>query len=295
VLRLLRPIHGLTAAAERISSGRMEDLGHPLPLSGRGDELEKLTTAFNQMSARLKESFQQIHQFTLHASHELKTPLTVLRASLERELTAQHQTGALPDAPQTNETRLDEIFRMTKIVDGLSLLTRADAELVKIETTNVPLHELVRDLRDDLEALAEAKRITITLRQCDAINLLADRHRLRQLLLILADNAVKYNVLEGHITLDLKRRPTMAEFRIANSGPHISSESATHVFERFYRGDRSGGRTEEGCGLGLSIAQSLVELHHGTITFTSTPTANIITVQLPIPTPEMEDYAAADI
>jgi signal transduction histidine kinase len=302
VLRMLRPINGLTAAAERISLGRFEELGNPLPLTGRGDELEKLTIAFNHMSERLRESFQQIHNFTLHASHELKTPLTVLRASLERELTSN-------DSPEGRmevlETRLDEIARLTKIVDGLALLTRADADLVQLSLETVTLHELVRELRDDLEVLADGKELRISLARCDEIALTADRHRLRQLLLILADNAVKYNTLGGEIRLELVATPTTAEFRIKNTGPHLSENTVSHVFERFFRGDRSAGRSVDGCGLGLSIAQSIVALHHGTIHFRSDPDGNTITVSLPgltskaAPKPEpaieAEDLAAGMI
>jgi signal transduction histidine kinase len=290
VLRMLRPIDGLTAAAERISSGRLDELGHPLPLTGRGDELDKLTAAFNRMSERLHQSFLQIHNFTLHASHELKTPLTVLRASLERELTNPEPREA---RPEILETRLDEIFRLTKIVDGLALLTRADADLVTLALEPVALHELVREVRDDLEVLADGKNLRISLHPCEEITLSADRHRLRQLLLILADNAVKYNVPNGEVHLSLKSTPTAAEFVIQNSGPHLSKDSAEHVFERFYRGDRSAGRTVDGCGLGLSIAQSLVELHRGKIYFTSGPELNTVKVTLPRASDTSEDIASA--
>lgn len=290
VLRMLRPVDGLRAAAERISAGRFDELGQPLPLTGRGDELDKLTAAFNRMSARLRESFEQIHNFTLHASHELKTPLTVLRASLERELTA----GSQPEFRQdVLETRLDEISRLTKIVDGLALLTRADADMVTLSKDFVAVHELVRELRDDLEVLTDGKDIQIHLDHCDEIFLETDRHRLRQLLLIIADNAIKYNTSPGSIRLQLVAQPNAVEFQIANTGAHLPAETAEHVFERFYRGDRSAGRTVEGCGLGLSIAKSIVELNGGTISFTSD--ANLNTVKFSIPRPVGEVDSAAHI
>ncbi len=292
VLRMLRPINGLTAAAERISEGRLEELGQPLPLTGRGDELDKLTAAFNHMSERLHQSFQQIHDFTLHASHELKTPLTVLRASLEREMTSSEvETNRM----ETLETRLDEIARMTKIVDGLALLTRADADLVQPILEPVALHEVVRELRDDTEALSDGLHLQVILDRCDPITLMADRHRLRQLLLILADNAVKYNHQDGSIHLQLMATPAGAEFKITNTGPFLAEKTSNQVFQRFFRGDRSAGRTVDGCGLGLSIARSLVELHRGTISFISTAEGNTVTVLLPMAVGGLEGAAANQI
>ncbi len=289
VHRMLRPITGLTEAAQRISTGRMEELGHPLPLTGRGDELDRLTIAFNQMSDRLRESFAQIHHFTLHASHELKTPLTVLRASVERELT--NSPISTPHA-DVLATRLDEIGRMTKIVDGLSMLTRADADLLKLTLEPVALHVLVREVADDLEALADGLHLQITIHPCEEITLSADRHRLRQLLLILGDNAVKYNQPHGSIRLQLEVAVGMAIFTITNTGPLVDEPVAARVFDRFYRGDHSAGRTVDGCGLGLSIARSLVELHHGQIEFISNAAGNTVRVELPRRMSASEDVAA---
>ena len=276
--RVLSPIERLTDAADRMSRGNLNDIREPLPLTGRQDELDTLTTSFNRMSERVGLSFQQIREFTLHASHELKTPLTVLRASLERELA---QTEDSDPRHESLLTRLDEISRLTKIVDGLSMLTRADASMLDNACDQVALHELVRDLIEDLGALAESEKLEISVDRCDEITLIGDRHRLRQLLLILADNAVKYNRPGGWIKVSLSVRPTEIQFTIRNSGNAVPPEHCESVFDRFFRGDRAASRTIGGCGLGLSIAKSIVEAHKGTITFRSSQDDNQIQVNLP--------------
>jgi len=272
----LSPIAGLTRATEKITA---QNLGERLARTHNGDELDQLTGVFNSMLARLDDSFNRIREFTLHASHELKTPLTVLRGETETALRDETLSEAERDRAAS---QLDELQRLTRIVDGLTLLAKADAGQVALNLETVRLDELVRDNFADLQILAEPSGIKVSLEACEEITVRGDRHRLRQLLLNLADNAIKYNEPQGVVTMSLRRSGNMAEFLIANTGKGIPPEMLPRVFDRFFRGDAAHGNTVDGCGLGLSIAQWIVSAHGGKIQIASVPgQSTIVTVQLP--------------
>jgi len=276
--KALAPVAALTQAAGRINE---QSLNQQLPRSGNGDELDQLTEVFNGMTARLDGSFQRVRQFTLHASHELKTPLTVIRGELESAL-REEKTGAPPQAARLL-SQIDEIDRLARIVDGLTLLTKADAGQVVLHREPVQLDELVRESYADANILAHPSGVRVSLSDCQPAAILGDRHRLRQLLLNLNDNAVKYNQPGGTVAISLARAGTAAELRIANTGPGLAAELQPRVFERFFRGDASHNRAVEGCGLGLSIAQWIVHAHGGTIQFASQPNQlTTVTVRLPL-------------
>jgi signal transduction histidine kinase len=267
----------LTEAVEKIHE---RNLAAPLPRTGNGDELDRLTEVFNAMTARLDGSFQRIREFTLHASHELKTPLTILRGELETALT-ENQPG--PAQRERLASQIDEIERLTKIVDGLTLLTKADAGQIALKCEPLRLDELVRESFADAKILAQPQKIEARLDACDEITVIGDRHRLRQLLLNLADNAVKYNRPGGTVDFSLRRDGKSAELKITNTGTGLAKELQPRVFERFFRGDASHNHTIEGCGLGLSIAQWIVTAHHGEIHFTSEPDKlTTVSVRLPL-------------
>lgn len=273
----LAPVAGLTLAAEKISA---HNLSERLPRTRSGDEFDRLTVVFNDMLARLDDSFNRIREFTLHASHELKTPLTVLCGETE---TALRDASLSPAERERFVSQLDELQRLTRIVDGLTLLAKADAGQVTLKLEPVRLDELVRDNFADAQILAESQGIQVELTSCEEITVRGDRHRLRQLLLNLADNAVKYNQPQGEVVMKLQRLPGMAEFSITNTGPGIPPESLPRVFDRFYRGDPAHGNEVEGCGLGLSIARWIVSAHTGTIQIESKPAPlTTVTVRLPL-------------
>lgn len=263
--RAFGPVAALTQAAEKIHE---RNLSEQLPRSGNGDELDRLTEVFNAMTARLDGSFQRIREFTLHASHELKTPLTILRGELE---TALHAEPSSAEQKERLASQIDEIERLTKIVDGLSLLTKADAGQIALKCEPVRLDELVRESFADAKILASPHNIEVRLDQCDEATVTGDRHRLRQLLLNLADNAVKYNRPGGMVTFALRRDGATAVLQIANTGAGLTPDLQLRVFERFFRGDSSHNNAVEGCGLGLSLAQWIVTAHRGEINFASEP------------------------
>ena len=274
--RALAPIAKLTATVEKIHE---HNLSEKISRTRNGDELDRLTEVFNAMTGRLDESFHRIREFTLHASHELKTPLTVLRGETETALRDENISAA---ERERATSQLEELRRLTQIVDGLTLLAKADAGLVTLTLEPLRLDELVRDCFADLQILAEPQQIKVELEACAEISVRGDRHRLRQLLLNLADNAVKYNQPQGRVTMSLRRAENIAEFKITNTGAGIPPEMLPRVFDRFFRGDSAHGSAVEGCGLGLSIAQWVVSAHHGKIQIVSEPTQpTIVTVQLP--------------
>lgn len=272
--RTLAPMDRLTKAIERIHA---DNLHEPLPHDGTQDEADQLTAAFNAMTARLDGVIQQIREFTLHASHELKTPLTIMRGELETALQR-------PDTPQreTFESLLDEVERLARIVDGLTLLTKADAGQVQLEWEPVPLAELLQECFEDAQILAEPVSVNITLLESADLYTVGDRHRLRQLLLNLTDNAIKYNQPGGTITMALRPAGDEAEIQITNTGPGIPAELQPRVFDRFVRGADARSRGIEGCGLGLAIGQWIATAHCGTLQLTSTP-GQLTTATLRLP------------
>jgi heavy metal sensor kinase len=275
--RAMAPVTALTGAVEKIHA---QNLGEKIPRTNNGDELDRLTEVFNATLARLDDAFNRIREFTLHASHELKTPLTVLRGETE---TALRDEALSPAERERAASQLDELQRLTRIVDGLTLLAKADAGQVALNLETVRLDELVRDNFADLQILAEPHGIRVVLETCEEVSVRGDRHRLRQLLLNLADNAVKYNQPQGTVTMNLRRGGAMAMFSLANTGAGILPEILPRVFDRFFRGDAAHGNTVEGCGLGLSIAQWIVSAHGGKIEIASVP-AQSTTVTLHLPT-----------
>ncbi len=275
--RALAPVAALTAAAERVHEGNLRTR---IPRTGSGDELDRLTEVFNGMTARLADSFQRIHEFTLRASHELKTPLAVLRGGCETTLREQSLSTEQRDHLLGE---IDEIDRLAKIVDGLTLLTKADASLIALKDEPVPLDTLVRDACADGEILAQPHGISLSIAHCDAATVRGDHHRLRQVLLNLTDNAVKYNHPGGTVTLALRRSGATAELTITNTGPGIPPGQQPRLFEPFFRGDTAPAHALDGCGLGLAICRWLITAHRGTIAITSVPgTLTTATVRLPL-------------
>ena len=281
--RTISPVIALTRAAERMNE---HNLGAPLARTGNGDELDRLTEVFNAMTTRLNSAFARLREFTLHASHELKTPLTVMHGELEDWLLdqplSQEQRGRV-------ESLLDEVQRLAKIVDSLTLLTKADAGQIVLAREPVRLDELVREAQADAESLGRSVRVLAILGACDPAIVLGDRHRLRQLLLNLCDNAVKYNEPGGRVGLDLRCSGARAEVRIANTGRGIPAQVLPRIFDPFFRGDASHSQVVEGCGLGLSIARWIVGAHGGTLDIDSEPgglTTAIVELPVAVGTPQ---------
>lgn len=277
--RTLAPIDDLALRVEKLHAGNLDQR---LPSAGGDDEVSRLTATFNAMSERLERAFRRIHEFTLQTSHELKTPLTVMRVELENCLAA----GEAGPHRQRFLSLLDEVQRLTRIVDGLALLGKGDIGLVGIERQPVAWERLVAECFEDLQVLAEDRGLEARLEACEPAPLLGDADRLKEVLLNLADNAVKYNQPGGFVRMALHRRDDHAELTLTNSGPGIPAAMQERIFDRFVRGSDghpAGGTARDGCGLGLAICRWIVRAHGGSIRVESTeggPTT--FTVILPV-------------
>ncbi len=263
VRQSLRPIETLTHALEKTNAN---NLSEAVPRSGNGDEMDRMAAVFNTMKSRLDASFTQARQFTLNASHELKTPLTIMHATLEKML----RDDLLPSTHREDiASMIEEVQRLSTIVGQLTFLAKADAGLLPDAHDPVSLDELVQDVAEDALILAAAPAISVTLQTCEPVTVLADRMRLRQLLLNLADNAVKHNFQGGSVVIDLTKNDDHAQLTITNTGTVLSKASQGRVFERFFRGEAAQASHVEGSGLGLSIAYSIAQAHGGTLTLTT--------------------------
>jgi len=277
----MKPVDEIAAAADRITAERLDQR---LPVSGVRDEIGRLTEVLNRMINRLQGSFEQARRFSADASHELKTPLTILRGELESVL----HSGELPDvAEKALLDLLDETGRLEHIVEGLLLLSQADSGRLQVGEDVVGLTDLIEELTDDLEILAERDGITAELKVAPAVLVNGSAQFLRQLVLNLCDNAIKYNRSGGKVRCELSTTQEMAVVRISNTGDEISPEHRERIFDRFYRAESSRARALSGGGqgLGLSICREIVRAHGGSLTIEpSEPGWNVFQFTLPLHT-----------
>ena len=274
--RSLAPVVRLTEAAEHIHE---DSLHRRLPLRGTGDELDRLTSVLNDMTGRLETSFARVREFTLHASHELKTPLTILRSGFEQSLGRTDVSDPLRDQIIN---WMDEVDRLNRVVSGLTLLTQADAGQVALIREEVALADLLRDAASEAEILGQSLAISVIVEIEECVVVFADRHRLRQLLLNLTDNAVKYNNEKGYVRYALRKVREQALIIVESGGRGIPEAELPHIFDRFYRSSASRGGGMDGVGLGLSICQWIAEAHGGEISATSQPDHTVLTLRLPL-------------
>jgi two-component system heavy metal sensor histidine kinase CusS len=274
--KALAPMDRLRRATDAVTAERLDQR---LPVLNPQDELGRLTKTINAMIARLERSFAEVRRFTADASHELRTPLTVLRTEVEVALAqplspAQHRE-VLGDI-------LEELGRMSRLTDQLLALSRRDAGVEQFAPAPLDLDALIAGVVDALRPLAEARGVLLKLDAGESIQVTGDEARLRQVVINLLDNAIKYTPAGGTVTVTACLVGTEALVRVADTGIGIPAEHLPHVFDRFYRVDRARTRAEGGTGLGLSIARSIVQAHGGTIALTSTVgQGTVCTVILP--------------
>jgi heavy metal sensor kinase len=273
----LSPVNEIVNRTQRITA---ENLDQTLPVSPADDEIGRLTHTINEMIQRLHDSFAQIRQFSGDASHELRTPLTIVRGEIELALRSPKSSEQYR---RVLASTLEEVLRLTTIIDNLLTLSKADQGLYEAQFSEVNLKELAEELFEDSEVLAAEKKIVVTLHAPLPITIVGDKTRLRQLFLNLIDNAVKYTPEAGRVAMTVVREGDSAVFRIADSGLGIPPAEIGRIFDRFYRVDKARSREMGGSGLGLAIAKWIAELHRGTITVTSeVQKGSIFTVRLPM-------------
>ena len=257
--RALRPVDEITQSAERITS---RNLSERLPAPQTGDELERLSVALNRMIARLDESFQHVHRFSADASHELRTPLTILRGELEA---AAQQPQITPELRETLGSALEETERLSRIVESLMAISRLDAGEARVELSHFDLAELTSSTTEQMRLLAEDKDIAL---RCDAelqVRVEGDRARLKQVIVNLVDNAIKYTPAGGFVGVKVSATNGRAVLEVNDNGVGIPPEAAPNIFERFYRVDKARSRQMGGAGLGLSIVKAIVTAHGGQV------------------------------
>jgi heavy metal sensor kinase len=257
--RALRPVDEITQSAERITS---HNLSERLPVARTGDELERLSVGLNRMIARLDESFQHVNRFSADASHELRTPLTILRGELEA---AAQQEQITPELRETLGSALEETERLSRIVESLMSISRLDAGEARVELAHFDLAELTSGTTEQMRLLAEDKDIAL---RCEAerqVRVEGDRARLKQVIVNLVDNAIKYTPAGGLVGVKVCATNGRAVLEVNDSGVGIPPEALPNIFERFYRVDKGRSRQMGGAGLGLSIVKAIVTAHGGQV------------------------------
>ena len=276
----------ITHDVAAISDGR--SLHRRLSMENAGQEFEKLVSTLNAMIERLETSFMGLRRFTADASHELKTPLAVLRADVERamnEPSSSERMVALEEA-------LHETTRMADLVESLLTLARADEGRFDIHREPVELKPLVEDVYETALILGEAAAVTVNLPFTAEISVLGDRTRLRQLFLNLVTNAIKYTPAGGKVDIGLGVHPENVTFAVRDTGIGIAAADVPYIFERFWRVDRVRSRMSErgGFGLGLAISQWIAQAHGGTLTASSRlGRGSLFTVTLPLPKSQLKN------
>jgi len=267
VRRALKPVDNLSQKAAAITQ---HNLSERLPVVQTGDELERLSLSLNLMISRLEDAINSSKQFVADASHELRTPLAVLRGELEnlaQDLQLESQTR------ETLGSALEEVDRLAEIVEGLLALSRLDTGEVKPEWVRFDLAELVATTADQMSLLAEDKHITVVCDCAERVMIEGDQSRLKQVVVNLLDNAIKYTPDGGRIRLEITREEGSAVLDVVDDGIGIPAEALPHVFKRFFRVDGSRSREQGagGAGLGLSIVKSICDAHGARVEVSSTP------------------------
>lgn len=276
--KALKPVDRITRTVAAIGRGNLsERVDEPRTR----DEIGRLAATFNEMLSKLEQAFARERRFTADASHELKTPLAVLRGDIEvalrRERTSDEYRRVLASS-------LEEIARLTKLTDDLLTLARSDAGEVMLELEPVSLDRLASEAHNFLQPLAQSARVALDYSPSPApVVIEGDQKRLKQLFVNLLDNAIKYTPAGGRARLALNAEGETAIIEVSDTGRGIPSEAMPHVFERFYRQSDPGDGRVNGFGLGLAISKWIVDAHGGTIEVSSRPgSGSRFTIRLPL-------------
>lgn len=257
--RALKPVDQITAKAREIQAKNLDQF---LEIKTSDTELRNLVETLNEMMRRLNDSFRNMRQFTADASHELKTPLTIVAGTLEVTLNKTRNSEEYKEAIQT---ALEQIRRITEIVNDLLLLSALDSGKADSSRRPLDLSDLTTEICELIQPLISDKQITLSLCKDDKTIVLGDRTEMSQVVLNLLDNAIKYTPTGGSIAVKVRKENGSGVISVQDSGPGIPAEDLPHIFERFYRVDKSRSGDSGGTGLGLAIVERIVESHNGEI------------------------------
>lgn len=257
--KALKPIDCMIKELQKIGT---EQLGKRLTMYPAKDEIHELSGVINEMLSRLEHSFNQIRQFTVDTSHELRTPIAIMKAGIEVALSKERDTRGYQ---QVFANTLEDLRRISKIIENLFILARADAGRYEIHIRRMNLHPIITDIVEQLKLIAEQKNIYVLTETMEDIFIEGDELLIRMLLLNLMDNAVKYTSQNGTIKLSLGKDNGWVKIAIEDDGIGISEEDIPYIFDRFYRANKVRTANYNGGGLGLSICQWIVKSHRGTM------------------------------
>jgi two-component system, OmpR family, sensor kinase len=273
--KALKPLDKIRRTAVKISSQNLDEYID----IGTRDELGKLARTFNEMISRLRDAFQRVNQFSADVSHELKTPLTILKGGTE---VALRKDRSLAEYKQLLASHLEEIDRISMIIDDLLLLSKADRGETKLDSRDVDLRDLIIDVYMGMKIFAERKDVSLTMGDLDDTKLRGDELKLRRMLWNLVDNGIKYTPAGGTVDISSVKSNGYVRINVRDTGVGISDADRRYIFDRFYRADRARKR-ESGSGLGLSISKWIAEAHMGTIEVESTSTSgSLFSIRLPL-------------
>jgi heavy metal sensor kinase len=273
-----RPIHRLARTAREISA---KDMHQRVSVPFAKDEVQELAIIFNQMVGRLERAFKQQRRFVADASHELRTPVAVIRSMTEVALS---QPSSAEDTAVVLQEVNAESERLGRLINDLLALARADEGHIQLDHDPVRLDLLAADIVDSLEPLAVERKITLCSQKLEPATVLGDAARLIQVIMSLVDNALTYTNAGGHVWVSVQVRDSLARLSVRDTGIGIAQKDIEHIFERFYRADPARSKAVGGTGLGLAIVDWVVEAHKGTIEVESQPgKGSIFTIVLPLP------------
>ena len=273
--RALLPIDHLAAEARRITAERLHER---LSVANEHDEIGRLAAVINDTFARLELSFDQLRRFTADASHELRTPLSVIRGIGENAL---HETRTPPEYKDAMGSMLEEVDRLTRLVDTLLKLSRGDAGTIRLARDVLDLGDLAREVVSSLGILAEERQQRLQVTAAANVRVSGDRLVLRDAIANVVDNAVKYGPSRSTIDVCVDADAKRATLTVSDAGPGIPVEHRERIFDRFYRVDEGRSRDMGGTGLGLAIAKWAVEANGGQISLETSTTGSVFRITLP--------------
>lgn len=273
--RILKPIDKITTAAKNIS---VTDLNSRLDTGGADDELTRLAVTFNDMIDRLRQSFELQNKFVSDASHELRTPISVIKGYINLiDRWGKEDRGVLQESIDAIK---NETAGMTELIEKLLFLARGDSGVLKLQKEKVELDDLIREIIRECELIAPEHNLLYELNEKTVVN--ADRKMVKQLLRALIDNSIKFTPLHGDICISVGTEQDKAKITVSDSGIGIPPDEIDNIFQRFYRVDKSRAQETGGSGIGLAVVKWIVDAHGGSICAASVPgKGTSITVNLP--------------
>jgi heavy metal sensor kinase len=274
--RTLRPLASMAEQAHRITGSNLDTR---IQVDDAVEELALLVTSFNELLSRLDQAFDTMRRFVADASHELRTPVSVIRGEADVALSKERGED---EYRESLGIVLDESRRLSRLVDDLLNLARADAGHVRLQTHDFYVNELVAECCRSVQGLASARQLTLECRTEGDLQFTGDEQLLRRLLINLLDNAIRYTPAGGTVTAAIESRPEAVRISVADTGIGIQADDQAHIFERFYRTGEARSRRDGGFGLGLAIVKWIAESHQGTVACNSKyGCGSLFTVMLP--------------